>query len=365
MERFSCLLIVSLIACGGVASEGPPGPAGQAGPAGADGAPGLQGPAGTTGVAGAPGPPGANGLPDTGCPGPRINGTCLLSYSNAQVTNFFLAATTCATVGGDICTDSQSWSISVGQWQNIYLAPTVLNSPHWTASFADDDSGNWIGANGGTADDHSPNSSFGFACCGGTTPDHPRVAKTNIGGVQVVALHDLADTYWAGAVSYCAALNADVCSDSQTAILRDAGALTTRTWTNSHSDNDASLYNMINGGTADDTHPSLQNGFACCTSTLPLDLQCPVARTAGICVTAIHNMPDTNFLAAAQTCASSGADLCSISQAAVLRGQGALTVGVWTNSHSDNDSLFATVGVGNVPDNPDLASGFGYACCRK
>jgi hypothetical protein len=97
---------------------------------------------------------------------------------------------------------------------------------------------------------------------------------------------------------------------------------------------------------------------------MPLDLQCPVPRTAGVCATTIHNVADTNFLAAAQACASSGADLCSISQSAVLRGQNALTVGVWTNSHSDNDSLFATVGVGNVPDNPDLNASFGYACCR-
>jgi hypothetical protein len=370
MERLRCLVVVSLLACGGVSDHGvgAEGPAGPTGSPGADGPAGPQGPAGTAGVpggSGPPGPPGANGLPDTGCPGPRINGTCLLSYSNVQVTNFFLAATTCANLGADICTDSQSWSVSVGQWQNIYLAPTVLNSPHWTASFADNDAGSWFGANGGTGDDHSPNSGFGFACCGGTTPDHPRVARMNIEGVQVVAIHDIADTYWSGAVAYCTTLNADICSDSQVAVLRAAGALTTRTWTNSHSDNDANLYNAINGGTANDTDPSLQYGFACCASTLPLDLQCPVARVAGVCATTIHNVADTKFLAAAQVCTNSGADLCSISQAAVLRGQNALTVGVWTNSHSDNDGLNATVGVGNVQDNPDLASDLGYACCRK
>src|SRR5215470_2575930 len=110
MERLSYLVIVALVACGKVGSEGPQGAAGQPGPAGAEGPTGPQGPAGAIGSAGAPGPqgpPGANGVPDTGCPGPRINGTCLLSHSNAQITNFFLAATTCATLGGDVCTDSQ------------------------------------------------------------------------------------------------------------------------------------------------------------------------------------------------------------------------------------------------------------------
>lgn len=337
---------------------------------GLPGTPGAQGPAGPAGPAGPGGPTGpagppGDGLVDTGCPGPRIGGTCLLSYSNAQTTNFFLAATTCANLGGDICTDSQSWPLTVGSWQNAYLAPSVMNSPHWTASFADNDVGAWTGVNGGTGDDHNANSSYGYACCGGTTPDHPRIVPAVIGGVHVIAIHDVADTQWSGAVGFCAALNTDLCSDSQTAVLRAAGALTTQTWTNSHSDNDGPIYNAINGGTQNNTAPSDQYGFACCASTLPDNLQCPVPRTSGVCATTIHNTSDTNFLTAAQACATSGADLCSISQSAVLRAQGSLTVPTWTNSHSDNDSGFASVGVGAMPDNPDLTANYGYACCRK
>ncbi|HWO17244.1 MAG TPA: hypothetical protein VNO30_00650 [Kofleriaceae bacterium] len=290
---------------------------------------------------------------------------CLLSYNNTQTTNFFLAATTCANIGGDICTDSQSWPLTVGSWQSSFLTPTVLIGPHWTASFADNDTANWNGVNGSVVDNHGPNSSFGYACCGGTTPDHPRITTSTIGGVEVVAVHNIADTNWAGAVGFCATLHTDICSDSQTAVLRAAGALTVPTWTNSHADNDGSLYNTITGGTSDDTVPTQQYGFACCTSTLPSNLACPVARTAGVCATTIHNAIDTTFLAAAQACATSGADLCSISQSAVLRTQGSLTVPVWTNSHSDNDGGNAAVGVGNVPDNSSLTTNFGYACCRK
>src|SRR5262249_58510861 len=132
------------------------------------------------------------------------------------------AALQCAGLGGDLCTDSQAWPLAVGFWQNIYLAPTVLQNPHWTASFADNDSGNWTGANGGTGDDHSANSSYGYACCGGTTPPNARVAVTTIGGVKVVAVHNIADTYFSGAVGYCGALNADICSDAQTLPLRHA-----------------------------------------------------------------------------------------------------------------------------------------------
>ena len=177
------------------------------------------------------------------------------------------------------------------------------------------------------------------------------------------AIHNIADTYWSGAVAYCGNLNADICSESQTMLLRDAGVLSVQTWTNAHSDNDAGQYNAINGGTNDDTHPSYVYGFACCPSLRPADLSCPVNRTSGVCATEINNNANSDFRTAAKACISKGTDLCSIAQSAVLRTAGALTVPVWTASHSDNDAGNASVGTGAVPDNPNLGSAFGYACC--
>ena len=287
-------------------------------------------------------------------------------HENRQQTSFQLAALTCALRGGDLCTDSQLWPITVGAWQgNPYLQTTLMTAPHWSASFADNDSGNWSGANGGTGDDHGSNSSYGFACCGGATPVNRRLAPETVNGVKVLMVHDTADTYWMGAVAQCHALGADLCSDSQTAVLRAAGRLTTTTWTNAHSDNDGNQYGLINGGTPDDPHPSHQFGFACCASTQPLDGSCPVARQGGVCAVKVRNVADTGFLAAAQDCAQQGADLCSTAQSSVLRVFGALSVPSWTNSHSDNDSGNASVGTGNVPDNPNLNTGYGYACCLK
>jgi hypothetical protein len=329
------------------------------------GMPGLPGTPGAPGPQGPAGSPGINGEPDSGCPSARIDGTCLLSFNNSQTTNFFLAATTCANQGGDLCTESQLWPISVGYWQNIYLAKTVMQNAHWSASFADNDANQWYGANGNTGDDHSANSSYGYACCGGTTPINPRLTPQSINNVEVLAVHNAADTYFSGAVGYCAAVGGDICSESQTLLLRNAGALTVPAWTNAASDNDAGLYNAINGGTADNPHPSNVYGFACCASTLPLDLSCPVPRTGGVCAVSIHNTADTNFTGAATACAQIGADLCSTSQSAVLRGQGALSVPAWTNSHSDNDGGNASVGVGALPDNPVLSTNYGYACCLK
>ena len=88
-----------------------------------------------------------------------------------------------------------------------------------------------------------------------------------------------------------------------------------------------------------------------------------MTRTSGVCAVNVHNTQDTNFGNAAAACATLGADLCSTAQMSVLRTAGALTVPVWSNSHSDNDGSNATVGVGAVPDNPNLATNYGYACC--
>src|SRR5262249_16694627 len=87
------------------------------------GATGPQGPTGPTGQTGDAGP---SGVPDSGCPGPRINGICLLAHDNTQSTSFTAAALQCAGLGGDLCTDSQAWPLAVGSWQNLYLAPAVL-----------------------------------------------------------------------------------------------------------------------------------------------------------------------------------------------------------------------------------------------
>jgi hypothetical protein len=287
----------------------------------------------------------------------------LLSYDNTQATNFLAAAQSCAALGGDICTDSQNWPLSNGGLQPGYLDTVVLNNPHWTASFGDNDAVRWTGVNGGTGDDHGPNSPYGYACCGGYTPNNVHVPVVTINNVKTTAIHNREETFWSGAVAYCAALDSDICSDSQTLLLRDAGQLTVKSWTNSHADNDGNTCNAINGGVNDDTDPSNSYGFACCPSLRPSDLSCPVARTSGVCATVIHNVVDATFRQAAEACAAAGADVCSIAQSAVLRAAASLTTPVWTNSHSDNDASNASVGVGAMSDNPSLATSAAYACC--
>jgi collagen triple helix repeat protein len=363
--RFGLDLIIDV---NGYFDTGAAGATGPTGATGAQGPAGPQGPTGPQGVQGVQGPTGAagpSGVADTGCPGPRVRGVCILSWNNTQATNFQTSAQTCAFLGGDLCTDSQAWQVAVGSWQNLYLTDALLSGPHWTASFADNDAQYWNGANGGTADDHSPNSSYGYACCGGTTPANSRVPVQTFNNVKVTYVHNVADTYFSGAAGTCAALNSDICSESQTLLLRNGGQLTVAAWTNAHSDNDGANYNAINGGTPDDTQPSMPFGFACCPSLYPSDLSCPVARISGVCAPVVHNVADASFSTAASACATAGYDVCSIAQESVLRTASQLSVPTWSNSHSDNDSSNASVGVGAMPDNPSLTSLYGYACCIK
>jgi collagen triple helix repeat protein/IPT/TIG domain-containing protein len=348
-----------------VGEEGPQGPQGVPGPVGPQGVPGPTGATGPAGPIGPQGPAGPNGLPDTGCPGPRVRGVCLLSWNNLPFAPFLSAAVTCANQGGDICTDSQSYQLSVGFWQNIFTVESVMQNPHWTASFADNDANAWTASSGGTGDDHAPNTFYGFGCCGGVTPANPRVPGTMVNGVLVSYVHNVQDTFFSGAAGVCAALNSDICSDSQTLLLRDAGTLNVPAWTNSHSDNDGNQYFEIVGNGPDDTHPSNAFGFACCPSRRPLDLSCPVTRINGVCAPVVHNTADANFRMAATACAQAGADICSTAQLNVIRNAGLLTVPTWSNSHSDNDSLQATSALGAMPDNPSLLQPFGYACCIK
>lgn len=109
----------------------------------------------------------------------------------------------------------------------------------------------------------------------------------------------------------------------------------------------------------------IQYGFACCGSTRPASLECPVARRGGVCALDVHDVSDSTFDQAATACAAQGADLCSIAQSAVLRNNGFLTRPVWTSSHSDNDAGNATTLIGAVADNPNLAALQGYACCHN
>jgi len=163
----------------------------------------------------------------------------------------------------------------------------------------------------------------------------------------------------------CAAVGADLCSDSQSWVLRNGAAVTSSSisWTNSFSDNDGSTWAIANGGSPDDPAAAAAYIAPCCYLATPT--RTSDQAVGGIRVVHLHNVADAHWFTAATTCAALNADLCDKSQYMVLRANSAISVNVWSADHSDNDLGRAALAVGaGVSDNPDYTlARYGFACC--
>jgi hypothetical protein len=287
------------------------------------------------------------------CSGQLVNGVCLIDVGPA--TGFIAGAQYCAALGADMCTDSQNTLIRNDLGSSLGAV--------WSSSFADNDGNSWNVSNGGTGDNHSATTSYGVTCCSNATPS--RVTDVSVGGVRLVSESTVA-VNWASATTSCGLKQSDICSTGQSYVLRANGRLTSgANWTSDHADNDGGQASIGNGGTSDNTSPSQSYRYACCATDQPMDLSCPSPATdvGGVCMTSINNVGG-NFATAASSCASEGSSLCSMSQTGVLRAAGVVThSGSWTESYSDNDSNNASVAIGNVGDNHNNSSIYGWACC--
>jgi subtilisin-like proprotein convertase family protein len=166
------------------------------------------------------------------------------------------------------------------------------------------------------------------------------------------------------AAKYCAARKADLCTDSQTWVLRGARTLNANaSWTNSFSDNDGGQWNEVNGGTGDD-HVNTSGWLApCCYNLTPVR---PTDQdVGGVRVLFINNAEDTKFREAATHCVGMQADLCSKAQYWVMRQKGAISVRMWSSDHSDNDNEGYEKGIGQTSDDTNLGQNYGYACCAS
>ena len=162
----------------------------------------------------------------------------------------------------------------------------------------------------------------------------------------------------------CAAVGADLCSDSQSWVLRNGAAVTSSSisWTNSFSDNDGSAWAIANGGSPDDPAAGAAYIAPCCYLATPT--RTSDQTVGGIRVVHLHDVADAYWFTAATTCAALNADLCDKSQYMVLRANSTISVNVWSADHSDNDLGRAALAVGaSVLDNPDYTIRYGFACC--
>lgn len=357
--------------------QGPIGPIGPAGPMGPAGPTGLTGPTGPMGPAGPAGPTSVN----VGCErGLLLGGVCVVGIDNSGPgSDWNLAASTCAGLGGDLCSPTQYAVIRDDQnatGRYMFYNDAVNRRAVWASNFSDNDA-NRIVAFLQSADDPVSSNGYGYACCANITPSEyrgraelVRAMGSSDQGVQVTYLNNREESSGLLAANICASLRSDLCSKSQYVTLNDAGRFSgaARRLTREFSDNDASTFNSVVGSNTVD-NPVWNNAwaFACCASQRPVDNSCPSSGSMinNVCVLDVHTTEDSSFLDAARACARLGADVCSNSQMQNIRNAGRLPgVRAWTNSGADNDSLRVGGLLSSMPDNPNpLTDRFGYACC--
>ena len=287
------------------------------------------------------------------CRGFDIDGVCITG-NKYNSSGFYEASNWCAAKNSDICSDSQ---------MTILLRERIMRQASWTNSYADNDSGQWNVANGGTGDNHGQSTAYGVACCTNSIPPGD-IASENVAGVRVTHLANEAIYYWEQATSTCATLRSDVCTKAQYSVLRSNGSISVNVWAHDHSDNDGQQWAAFIGSVSDDPNNNQVYGFACCAGTRPIDGSCPGTDVNGVCVAKVVNS-GVNFPTASADCASEGVDICSMSESYVLRQAGTIThAHNWTDAGADVDSNNAPNAVGSGGhDNASPGNSWGYACC--
>lgn len=183
-----------------------------------------------------------------------------------------------------------------------------------------------------------------------------------VDGVCVASV-DAGNLNFRDGAKYCAKDKADICTDSQSWVLRRTNMLDSNAnWTNSFADNDSGQWSECNGGTGDDHGWSSGWQVPCChnlTPPRPTD-----QNIDGVRLVYVHNTSNVYFRQAARYCTAMQADLCDKAQYQVLRNNGIVSVGVWASDHSDNDSGYANSAVA-TSDNTNLGQHYGFACCAN
>ena len=169
---------------------------------------------------------------------------------------------------------------------------------------------------------------------------------------------------------YCAGINADMCTDSQTWVLDRSGMLdSTATWTNSFADNDSGQWSELNNGTGDDHSWGSGWQAPCCYNLTPW--RKTEKNIKGVRLLHMHKSNRVYFRQAAMYCAGLGGDICSKAQMQVLRENASASgyntgYGYWSSDHGDNDSAGWEKGIGpHISDNPTFGQHWSFACCAS
>jgi subtilisin-like proprotein convertase family protein len=186
----------------------------------------------------------------------KAGGVRVVYVNNAENTYYRNAAQFCNGMQADLCDKAQYW---------VIRKAGVVSVRVWSSDHSDNDntSSTYEKGIGGIPDDPSIDQQYGFACCATDRADLT-CPGTEVNGVCMVKINNTGGD-WNTAASDCAGSGARVCSDSQSAVLRDAGVLSAKSnWTASYADNDGGNAAAGVGAAGDDHANSSVYGYACC-----------------------------------------------------------------------------------------------------
>jgi subtilisin-like proprotein convertase family protein len=207
-----------------------------------------------------------------------VKGVRLVYMHHNSSVYFRQAATYCNGMGADLC--------SKGQYQvlreNIQSSGMNKGWGYWASDHSDNDntSASHRKGHGPTSNNTTLGQHYSFACCASHRKSIDECPAARIGGVCAPVVVDANSHNWSQSANACAAKNLELCSISETAVLRSKGKFksSTRVWTESYSDCDGcpgtgtaavpkgnSGPGYVSVGPIGDDHPNTTKaGYACC-----------------------------------------------------------------------------------------------------
>lgn len=184
----------------------------------------------------------------------NVNGVRVVYVYDIADADWRTASTMCTAMKADLCDKSQ---------YIVLRNSGFISQRMWASDHSDNDSSRFALAIGSMPDNPIPSTTAGFACCATRNKVECPVTETN--GVCVASINNT-NTLFLDAANDCASKGARICSISQSAILRNAGAITAvRNWTGSGSDNDGNFAVVgVGNGPDDPNFNSDMFGYACC-----------------------------------------------------------------------------------------------------
>jgi hypothetical protein len=191
-----------------------------------------------------------------------MNGIPVTWLNTREETTATSAARICASLRSDLCSTAQYVVLNDA---GLFSASTRRLTNH----VSDNDGlrfSSILGTN--TADNPAWNNAYAFACCGSNRPQDNSCPAPGmrVNNVCMMEAHETENATFFDAARACAALGADICSNSQMQNIRNSGRFAgRRAWTNNGADNDSNRVGGLLPSMPDNPDPSTDRfGYACC-----------------------------------------------------------------------------------------------------